>query len=123
MNTYWHIMAQEAPDYSQIYEFLYRIERRINYLENDAAFIKKKIETLEENKNMDFRFMDEELNGLRISVTSIKNNFLQCVHGMTRISKDLKDTIKKEDLQNLSTQMEEIKFEEFVTLKDLERGV
>ena len=35
-------MAEEKTDYSHIYDFLYRIEKRIGYLEKDAAFIEKR---------------------------------------------------------------------------------
>ena len=40
-------MADEQADYSQVYDFLYKIERRITYLEKDALFIEKKIKIAE----------------------------------------------------------------------------
>jgi len=116
-------MAEAAADYSQIYEFLYRIERRISYLEKDAAFIEKKIAALDGKKSGDYNSMNEELKNLYSNISSLKNNFTQCTHAMTRLSKNLKDTIKKEDISTLNTQLEDIKFEEYVTPKDLERGV
>lgn len=116
-------MTEERTDYSQIYDFLYRIEKRINYLESDALFIEKKITVLNEKKSTDFSVMSKDLSDLHLNIVFLKNNFTQCAHEMARLSKNLKDTIKKDDIQNLNTQLDEIKFEEYVTAKDLDRGV
>jgi hypothetical protein len=116
-------MVDESADYSQIYDFLYRIDRRVGYLEKDAAFIEKKIDSLETNKSKEFDLLVSELKGLRSNMLLLKNNFGQCVHGMVLLSKDLKNVVKKDDLQGLNAQVDDLKFEEYVTRKDLDRGV
>jgi len=116
-------MTEPAADYSQIFEFMYRIERRISYLEKDASFIEKKIITLDAKKNEEFNSVILELQELQSNISGLKNNFAHCAHGMTRLSKNLKDIIKKEDIIALNSQIDELKFEEYVTAKDLDRGV
>jgi len=116
-------MAEEQADYSQIYDFLYRIDRRIGYLEKDALFIEQKINSLEEHKTREFNILITELADMRSNISMIKNNFGQCVHGMVSLSKDLKNVVKKEDLQGLNDKVDDIKFEEYVTHKDLGRGM
>jgi len=116
-------MADEPTDYSQAYDFLYRIERRITYLEKDAAFIEKNVAFLEDKRFKEFNEMTEDLKNLRLSMSSLKNNFSQCAHGMSRLSKYLKDAIKIEDIQTLNTTVDEIQFEEYVSEKDLKRGL
>ncbi len=115
----------DAPqaDYSQVYDFLYRIDRRVGYLEKDALFIEKKIATLEENRSKHFKALSDELGLLRVSLTSLKNNLSQCAHGMARLGKDLKNTVRKDQIVELNNQLDEIKFEEYVTSKDLIRGL
>jgi hypothetical protein len=116
-------MTEEPTDYSRIYEFLYRIDRRVGYLEKDALFIEKKINTLEESRVKEFKTLGEELGELRKNITLLKNNLSQCAHGMARLGKDMKDSVKKEELDGVNTQLDEIKFEEYVTSNDIKRGL
>jgi hypothetical protein len=114
---------EPAADYSQVYDFLYRIDRRIGYLEKDALFIEKKINTLEAGRSKHFKALSDELKGLQNITISLKNNLGQCAHGMARVGKDLKNTVKKEEIIELNNQLDEIKFEEYVTRKDIIRGL
>jgi hypothetical protein len=116
-------MADEPTDYSQIYDFVYRIGRRITYLEKDALFIENQILTLEKTKSKDFNSSAEELKDLRVSMSSLKNNFAQCAYGMVRLSKNMKDTVKKEEIRSLIARVDELQFEEYVTKGDLNRGL
>ena len=116
-------MTDEPNDYSHIYDFLYRIDRRVGYLEKDATFIEKKINTLEDSRIKNFNTLNEELGELQTSINLLKNNLNQCAHGMTRLSKDMKNSVKKEDLTGLNNQLDEIKFVEYVTSNDIKRGI
>jgi len=115
-------MVDEPTDYSHIYDFIYRIDRRVGYLEKDVIFIEKKINTLEEGRSKNFKVLTEELTELRSNIILLKNNLTQCTHGMARLGTDMKNAVKKEDLQGLNTQLDEIQFEEYVTSKDIQRG-
>jgi hypothetical protein len=116
-------MADEQADYSQVYDFIYRIDRRVGYLEKDAAFIEKQISILEEKRLKDFGSLGEELSRLRGLTSEIRQHFNACIHCMTMLSKDLKNTAKKEDIDGLNTLLDEMRFEEYVTDRDLKRGV
>jgi len=113
----------ESPDNSQVYDFLYRIDRRVSYLEKDALFIETKINALDENKDQQFKLLIEELNNSLLEIESVKNHFNECIHAMTRLSKDLKNTVKKEEIQLLNNQIDEIHFEDYVTPKDVTREI
>jgi hypothetical protein len=116
-------MADESADYSQVYDFLYRIDRRVGYLEKDALFIEKKIDTLEGGRSKHFKTLTEELSALRTNLSSLKANLGQCAHGMARLGKDMKNTVKKDEIVELNNQLDEIKFEEYVTQNDITRGL
>jgi hypothetical protein len=117
-------MADEQPtDYSQVYDFLYRIERRIGYLEKDASFIEKKIASLDNNRSKHYKELSDDLATSHNDLNALKTHLALCAHGMARLGKDLKNTIKKDQVTDLNTQLDEIKFEEYVTRKDLVRGL
>ena len=42
---------------------------------------------------------------------------------MISLSTDLKNSVKKDDLNSINAQLDEVKFEEYVTQKDLTRGM
>jgi type I site-specific restriction endonuclease len=114
---------EELQDNSHVYDFLYRIERRIGYLEKDSAFIEKKISTLDESKDRQFKILLEELNKSHLEIESITKHFNECIHAMTRMSKNLKNTVKKEEIETLSNQIDEIKFEEYIMPSDIKREI
>jgi len=116
-------MAEEKTDYSHIYDFLYRIEKRIGYLEKDAAFIEKKIKQLDESKINNYHALNEEIARLHLGTRDLKDQFNQCITRMSGLGKDLRNTVKKEEIQTLNGQVDELQFEDYVTEKDLIRGV
>jgi hypothetical protein len=116
-------MGDKSVDYSAIYDFLYRIERRISSLEKDAKYIEGQIAMLDDKKGKDFQALQSELTDLGNRTSSIKDTFNNCVKVMIGLSKDLKGAVKKDELVSINAQLEDVKFEEFVTPRDLKRGV
>jgi|GEM_PF-2558546 len=114
-------MADQSVDYSQGFNFLYQIERRVGYLEKDLLFIEKNVDLLELKGHDGFIELSEELQKIRQGMAALKNHFKECNHGMSLLGKDLKDCMKKDDIQLLSSRIDEIKFEEYVTRNDLKR--
>ena len=116
-------MADQQDDYSVVYDFIYRIERRISSLEKDAKFIEGYIGNLENRKISHFQSLSGELTQLKGQIGAIKTNFNNCVKHMIILSKDMRESVKKEDVETINSTIDDIKFEEYVTLKDLSRGV
>jgi hypothetical protein len=116
-------MAEEQVDYSQVYDFLYRIERRIGFLERDASFIEKQVIFLDDKKLKGFDALSTELKNVRSDISELKNHLGKCAHRMTLLSKDLRDTVKTDDIQTLNSSMDNLQFEEYVTKKDVQRGL
>jgi len=114
-------MASQPADYSQSYDFVYKIERRIGYLEKDLNFIEQHVDALESKRTEDFKSLSTELQQLHSEITSLKNHFSECMHGMARLGKELKSSVKNENMQSLNAKVDEIKFEEYVTRSDLKR--
>lgn len=115
-------MVNQA-DNSQIYDFLYRIDRRINSLEKDSTFIENHIINLDQKKNIQFKILIEDLNNSNLELVSIRNHFTKCIHAMTEMSKNLKNTVSKEEMIALNNTIDEVHFEEFLMPKDLKREI
>ena len=116
-------MAEQPVDYSQVYDFLYRIERRIGYLEKDVVFIEKQIAMLDRKKLETFGSLSVELVERQSDLTDIKNYLGKCMHVMSMLSKDLKSTVKKDDIQLLNSHLDTIQFEDYVTRRELKMGL
>ena len=116
-------MAEQPVDYSQVYDFLYRIERRIGYLEKDVVFIEKQIAMLDRKKLEAFGSLNVELVERQSDLTDIKNYLGKCMHVMSMLSKDLKSTVKKDDIQLLNSHLDTIQFEDYVTRRELKKGL
>jgi hypothetical protein len=116
-------MAEQQVDYSQVYDFLYRIERRIGYLEKDAVFIERQIASLDMKKLELFGSLGVELIDIQSDTTSIKNDLGKCMHAMSMLSKDLKSAVKTDDLQMLNSRLDAIQFENYVTRRELNKGL
>ena len=116
-------MSDTPVDYSPVYDFLYRIEKRISNLEKDSEYIERQIISLDGKKSKDFQALSDELRGFQAQISSAKSSFNNCVKAMISLSTDLKNSVKKDDLNSINAQLDEVKFEEYVTQKDLTRGM
>jgi septal ring factor EnvC (AmiA/AmiB activator) len=116
-------MAGQQADYSMIYEFMYRIERRISNIEKDTAYVETRIRLLDDDSAKKFSGLHQELIALLNELHSIKSRFRDCAVGMTQLTSELRESLKDDQYEQLASRVDELKFEEFVTHKDLERGV
>ncbi|MGV8086075.1 MAG: hypothetical protein ACP5N1_00450 [Candidatus Woesearchaeota archaeon] len=114
---------EEQTDNSQIYDFLYRIDRRISSLEKDSMFIENEISSLDQKKIMQFKILIDDLDKSNLELVSIRNHFTQCIHAMTELSKNLKNTVSKEEMIALNNTIDEVHFEEYLMPKDLKREI
>lgn len=114
-------MAGQPIDNSQTYDIVYKLERRIEYLEKDLIFIGKQIDTLELARDRNFKSLTTDLHDIHLEMVSLKNHFAECMHGMSRLGKELKNSVKNEDMQLLNKKIDEIKFDEYFTRTDLKK--
>jgi predicted nuclease with TOPRIM domain len=112
-------MADEQIDYSQLFNFLYRIDKRINYLEKDLIYLEKSINNLENKRSVEFSKLNEDMKILHQTISSLKKQFGQCSHYMSILGKELKNCIKIDDVNSLNSAVDDIKFEEYITRKEI----
>lgn len=108
---------------TELYEFIYKIDRRVSTLEKDTAFIETRIVKASSDSKEKYSALHQELDDIRASFESIKNSLKNCRNIMSAISKDLKFTLKKEQIDQLSSRVDSIKFEDFITRKEMLKGL
>ena len=116
-------MVDQPADYSQAYNFLYKIDRRIRTLERDATFIEKQVEYLDNKKFKTFEVLGMEISELHETLAQLKIHLGKCTHKMSILGKDMRDAVKKDDVQSLNSSIDAVQFEQYVTKKDVDRGV
>ena len=116
-------MSDEPIDYSQIYDFLYRIDRRINSLEKDSGFIEDNISSLELKKSREFEELKDSINSVKSQLSELKSLLNKCVGEMVWLGKELRETVKDEEMAEAKSRVNEIKFHEYVSRKALKKTV
>lgn len=106
------IMDQAA---NEVYDFIFKIDRRIGYLEKDLTFIEKKITTLDFYKGKMYTDLREELTAARISIDDIKSKLKNISIGINALSLEMKGVVKKEQADALSKQVDDLPLNEYVT--------
>ena len=108
-------------DYSQAYEFIYRIDKRVSALEKDATLINELIDTTDRVKKKKFDTLQNEMDVMLVDLKTVKESLSQATHAMVELSKDMKLSVNKDQLDQLAVTIEEIPFDTMVTRKELER--
>lgn len=100
---------------NEVYDFIFKIDRRIGYLEKDITFIEKKITTLDLYKEKMYSDLHEELSAAKISIEDIKNKLKFISIGVNTLSTEMKEVVKKDQADTLSKQVDELPFNDYLT--------
>ena len=116
-------MVSEQLDFSKTYDFIFKIDKRITALEQDTTFIEKKITTIDKDGIMKYLEISSGISELSIALSNIKKNLRKQSTEMVGLSRELKNVVKKDQVEQLTESVDNIKFNEFVTKSDLTKGV
>ena len=108
---------------SELYDTLTKIDKRITTLNKDTNFVENKTSTIESNRAEKYYSLNSELTELKNALQIINDDLKECINYMNRIGRDLKTVVKKDQFDEVSSKVDEIRFEEFVTYNDLKKGV
>jgi predicted nucleic acid-binding Zn-ribbon protein len=100
---------------NEVYDFIFKLDRRIGYLEKDIAFIEKKISTLDVYKTKMYENLREELSAAKINIDDIRIKLKNISIGIHTLSSDMKDVIKKEQSVALAKQVDELPLNDYLT--------
>lgn len=103
---------------NDIYDFIFKIDRRIDYLEKDISFIEKKINNLDFYKKKMYSDLHEELSTARTLVEDIKGKVKTISVNMSNLSLEMKDVVKMEQAGILSKRVDELPIDEYITRKE-----
>lgn len=103
---------------SEIYDFIFKIDRRIGYLEKDLVFIEKKIHNLDIYKEKMYFDLHENISAARTLIEDIKGKLKTISIGISNLSIEMKDVVKMEQADTLSKQVDELPIDEYITRKE-----
>ncbi|HIH31267.1 TPA: hypothetical protein HA235_01020 [Candidatus Woesearchaeota archaeon] len=108
-----------AEDVNQAYAYIFKIDKRIKMLENDADFIARGIQGSSSKGNISFSVLTEEMNSIKADFDNIKRQLKLMESEILMLTNVIRDTIKKDQVENLSKSVDEIEFQNFMTKKEL----
>jgi len=100
---------------NEVYDFIFKLDRRIGYLEKDLSFIEKKISNLDIYKAKMYDSLREELSSAKINVEDVRAKLKNISIGINSLASEMKDVIKEEQAQSLTKQVDELPLNEYVT--------
>lgn len=107
---------------TSLYEFIYKLDKRVSTLEKDTTFIESKINKAIADGKEKYSVMHNELDEMEKISGSIKDDLKNCQLILINISKDLKFAVKKDQIAQVTSTVDNVKFEEFITRQELRKG-
>lgn len=104
---------------NEVYDFIFKLDRRIGYLEKDLSFIEKKISTLDFYKTKMYDNLREELSSAKLNVEDVRGKLKNISIGINSLSLEMKDVIKQEQAETLTKQVDELPLNEYISKKEL----
>lgn len=112
---------KQQIDYSEFYVVLEKIDKRITALEKDSSFIDARINSVENQRNNNKIKNEQEMKQIKFLMKSTNDDIKICVKEMIKLSEELKNTLKQEQIATLSEKIDMVNFNEFISRKDLKK--
>lgn len=103
---------------NEVYDFIFKIDRRIGYLEKDLVFMESKIANLEGYKGKMHSDLHEEISAARTLIGDIKGKLKTISIGISDLSLEMKDVVKTEQSDALSKQVDGLPIYDYITRKE-----
>jgi hypothetical protein len=108
-------------DINHIHELTARLDKRMIALANDEKYVDKKMQSIQRDGDHISTDFKTEMERLSKDIKSIRGELHECMTAMTRLSKELKQTLKKEQLEQLNAVVDQIPFEQFITRTEIQK--
>lgn len=106
---------------NEVYDFIFKLDRRIGYLEKDLDFIEKNIQGIDAYKMNMYSSMELEVAQTKENISLVKESLRKLVLAMTHLSSQMKDVVKKEQAEALKNQVDNIPIDDFITRTDMRK--
>ena len=104
---------------NEVYDFIFKLDRRVGYLEKDLSFIEKKISALDVYKTKMYDTLRGELGVAKIMIEDIRGKLKNISIGINALSSDMKDVIKVEQGEALKKQVDELPLHEYIAKREM----
>ena len=108
-------------DTNELYSFIFRMNKRLETLYKDTDYVEKVIDRIGmEGKNRYAR-QEQEKAHLKKYLEDVKDSLRKCNSDMIKLSQSLRFAVKKDQLETLSHQTDELEIQDYVTQKDVKQ--
>lgn len=107
---------------TEVYDFIFKIDRRIGYLEKDLSFIEQKINTIDYLKKKTYIELINQMNAAKLNSEEIRSELKKISVHLMMLSQEMKDIVKLGQADNISKKIDEIPFNDFITRTNIKRG-
>lgn len=116
------MLSDVSKNGSEVYDFIFKLDRRIGYLEKDLSFIEGKIDSVDFSRRDVYNRLSLELDSEKADIEEIKEIVKFLKLSMLKVSSEMKDIVKKNQYESLSKMVDEIPFDELITRKELDKN-
>jgi len=113
-------MADEK-DFGHVIEFLSKINRRILSLEHEKIIFEKNITEFDTKSSNLYQLLHSKKDDVKASIFMSKNKMKNYNASMISLTRDLKSSLKKEEFESVSSRIDELRFEEYITKSDIDK--
>lgn len=117
---YMNTIEQEYP---QAITQLQRITKRITLLERDCQVIEEQLQKLQQYKEKNTEKITQDTLRIHHETKKLKAELNMQINTMILLTKGLRESIKEEQFVQIKEVIENIPFHEYLTQRDLKRGV
>ena len=107
-------------DMSKEYGFIFRLDKRVGYLEKDIKFIEQRIDSLTVEGKEHYEELKDELTSISDASREISGLLKKASLVFSRTGLEMKDVVKKDQLDAVSERVESIDFAGLITRKELQ---
>lgn len=111
---------ETAVNYSEVYDFVFKLDKRLINLDKDANIVQERVQKIVQKEAESYADLHKELENQRQILAQLSKKIHDCTNRMVLLSKDLRDSIKAENLEQLNAKIDELEFGKYITQKELD---
>ena len=110
----------EHSQYTQAFDFVFKMGKRLDALEKDNAYYEKKVDASSEKNKHIYEALGKDLGLITLMIQDFRKDLKNCQIELGILGQKIRDSAKKEDIEQLNRQVDELEFGEYITRKEFE---
>jgi hypothetical protein len=111
----------EHSQFTQAFDFLFRMSKRITSLEKDTSYYEKKVGEVSVINKSKYSELEKELGLIKLMMQDFRKDLRNCSIELDILGRKVRDAAKVDDLTQLNAQVDTLEFGEYITRNEFER--